>query len=764
MKLQAKLLILYALSAIVTLLALGSFFYPRLYEESLQSARDDMSSELQHVDFVLNTFFDELACDINALVADERVHATDDSTFTSFLDADEKTFTYHIGKSEQSIIDIFNNYRFSHPFVNSVYMGRENGSFVRSHERVRPTRYDPRERPWYIIAKNNPGKIMKTDAYQSVTTPDINIGIVRALVDEKGVLYGVVGFDVTLVQLTDYIKQFETSHSGRIILIDDKGVILAGLPEEMLFKNVRIYSSDLVQILTKQVQDVPSITIQDKGYYVFSVDSTIKDWKIIALIPADNIRRWILEQIGMTGLCFLIGLALLSIFTLIGLSAYVIRPLKRFTADTDYIAATSDLDRRVDIRSHDEIGMLANSYNLMMDTLSRSEKDLRRSEKQYRDIFNNAVMGIYQSTPEGRWLNVNPTMASMFGFRTPEEMISGVKDIRSELYVDPEDRERFKKLFEEKGFVKSFEGEFKRRDGSRFWISINGKAIRDEEGRIIYYEGTVEDITDRKKAEDELAAYHAHLEELVRERTEELAVAKEKAEAADHLKSAFLATMSHELRTPLNSIIGFTGIILQGLVGPLNDEQEKQLNMVRNSAQHLLMLINDVLDISKIEAGQLQVMREDYELRSSIEKTVESARPMAGKKGLELTCTIHSGIGTMTGDRRRVEQVLLNLISNAVKFTERGSVSVECEPLGDGSVEIRVIDTGIGIQEGDMDTIFQAFRQIDSGLSRKHEGTGLGLSICKRLVELMGGRIWVKSVWGSGSTFGFSLPEGGSGR
>jgi signal transduction histidine kinase len=216
--------------------------------------------------------------------------------------------------------------------------------------------------------------------------------------------------------------------------------------------------------------------------------------------------------------------------------------------------------------------------------------------------------------------------------------------------------------------------------------------------------------------------------------------------------------MSHELRTPLNSIIGFTGIILQGIVGPLNDEQKKQMGMVRDSSRHLLSLINDVLDISKIEAGQMQVASENYDLRQTIEKAVESARPLAGKKGLELTCKISPEIETTTGDRRRVEQILLNLISNAIKFTERGSVKIECEPEGD-NIMVRVIDTGIGIKDEDLETIFQAFRQIDSEMTRKYEGTGLGLSICKRLVELMGGTIWVTSVWGSGSTFCFSLPD-----
>jgi signal transduction histidine kinase len=253
-----------------------------------------------------------------------------------------------------------------------------------------------------------------------------------------------------------------------------------------------------------------------------------------------------------------------------------------------------------------------------------------------------------------------------------------------------------------------------------------------------------------RRARDELEAR-------VAARTHELELAKDAAESADRLKSAFLAAMSHELRTPLNSIIGFSGILVEGLAGPLNEEQTKQLRMVCGSARHLLALINDVLDLSKIEAGQMRLERERFELSAAIHQAVGVVRPLAAERGLSLEVDLAPGVGAIVSDQRRVEQVLLNLLSNGIKFTAAGSVRVSAAPGGRG-VTVTVTDTGVGIDPAAQDRLFRPFSQLDAGLNRRHEGTGLGLSICKRLVELLGGVIWVKSEPGRGSTFGFELP------
>ena len=391
----------------------------------------------------------------------------------------------------------------------------------------------------------------------------------------------------------------------------------------------------------------------------------------------------------------------------------------------------------------------------------RAEDALRRSEEQFRLIMENLADLVAVLDLNGCRLYNSPSYGGILG--DPDKL----RGSSSFDQVHPDDADRVRQAFQDTvrtGMGHRVEYRLLDQHHRPRHIESQGSVIRDPQGRVAQVVVVSRDVTERRQTEEAIRELNTSLEQRVIERTAELAVAKERAEDADRLKSAFLATMSHELRTPLNSIIGFTGILLQQLAGPLNPEQRKQLEMVRDSGRHLLALINDVLDISKIEAGQLKVSGEPFDLRSSIEKTVAIVRPLAEKKGLALHTELAPEIGRLVSDPRRVEQVLLNLLNNAVKFTEHGTVTLTAAlapaalPAAADGVQIAVADTGIGIKPEELGQLFQPFRQVDTGLSRQHEGTGLGLAICRRLAELLGGEVHAASDYGRGSVFTFTLP------
>lgn len=371
----------------------------------------------------------------------------------------------------------------------------------------------------------------------------------------------------------------------------------------------------------------------------------------------------------------------------------------------------------------------------------RAEEALREAEEKYRSIVENALEGIFQTTDDGRYLSANPSLARMYGYDSTLQLISDLTDVRTQLYVEPRRRDVFVQQLNTHGSVQGFESQIYRRDGSVIWISEDARAVRDPSGRIVYFEGMVQDITARKAA------------------AEALHQAKEAADAANRAKSEFLASMSHELRTPLNGILGYAQILARD--PDITQKQKAGIEVIQRSGEHLLTLINDVLDLSKIEAQRLELQATEFHLPDFLQQIANVIRVRAEQSGLAFTYEPPPDVPlTVRGDEKRLRQVLLNLLGNAVKFTDHGRVTLKAgrvadSPTGTG-LRFEVQDTGRGIPNERLDEIFLPFQQITEP-GRHVEGTGLGLAICKKLVSLMGGELGVRSTMGEGSCFWFTV-------
>jgi len=452
------------------------------------------------------------------------------------------------------------------------------------------------------------------------------------------------------------------------------------------------------------------------------------------------------------------------------LQLYISRPLLHLAGVAKDIGVNKDYSIRAAKTNDDEVGLLVEAFNDMLGKIEdhdtkrkQSEETLRLERLLLRIIIDHLPDAIYTKDTQCRKTLANFADVINMGAGSEEQVLGSTdfdfhpKELAEKFYADDQ-------LVMGLGEPLLNREEFVMVNGRKKWLLTSKLPLHDINGKIIGLIGIGRDITESKEAASRLKEYYEKLESVVEERTselknktEELERARDQAQSADRLKSAFLATMSHELRTPLNSIIGFTGILKQGRPGPLNEEQHKQLSLVQSSARHLLSLINDVLDLSKIEAGQLIIRPEVIELREIIQKVVDINTTLAADKNLLLNVNIAPDIGQITTDRQRLAQVLVNLVNNGIKFTEQGSVTIDVKQES-GSVIIQVIDTGMGIEAEKIGVLFQPFYQIDSGTTRKHEGTGLGLSISLKLLNLMGGTIRVESEYQKGSTFIVTLP------
>ncbi len=364
-------------------------------------------------------------------------------------------------------------------------------------------------------------------------------------------------------------------------------------------------------------------------------------------------------------------------------------------------------------------------------------------EKSYRRLFEGVPVGLYRLTSTGEIIEANSTLTQLLGYENPQELLLN-KQINS--HVDGETYNAWKNQLHITGKLNNYEAQLRRYDNSLIWVRHSARAIKDDQGKLLYYEGALQDITAQKQAEQE------RVELLKREKQ-----AREEAELANRLKDEFLATLSHELRTPLNGMLGWLQLLKGNQLSP--EDSTRAMEVIERSAYTQAQLIEDLLDISRIIRGKMQLKVMPLPLQRVINASLDTIRIAAQAKKIELQTNLEKNVGLVSGDPDRLQQVIWNLLNNAIKFTpEGGTISIEIEQVKDYA-QIQIKDTGIGIEKEFLPYIFDRFRQVKSDSKRQYGGLGLGLAIVRYLVEMHGGTIFAYSAGrGRGSTFTVQLP------
>lgn len=401
-----------------------------------------------------------------------------------------------------------------------------------------------------------------------------------------------------------------------------------------------------------------------------------------------------------------------------------------------------------------------------LEEAQRAEEAAHIAAEKFRTLLETLPIGVSISDDTGAIIETSAQAARILGVPEAEHRqreIQGTewKILRPDGSEKPPDEWASVRAFAEQSRTRAQEG-IVRPDGTVVWLDVTAEPIPlSGYGVAITYQDVTQEVLARERllvSEERLRAAHDHLEQEVADRTAELRSTNEELLEASKAKSRFLANMSHELRTPLNSIIGFSDLMSKEMAGPLTDEQRKQLGMINASGKHLLGLVNDVLDLERIETGHTVVSAAWFDICELADEVRAALEPQALAKHLSLRAKIPASPLLLCSDRSKVRQVVVNLASNAVKFTDEGNVTLTCTAR-DGGIMFSVSDTGIGIAADDIALVMDDFHQVDRSDHLKPSGTGLGLSISKRLVEMLGGRLEVESEFGKGSTFRVWLPN-----
>jgi PAS domain S-box-containing protein len=760
-KLNAKVLTTYAIVGIILLAAIGWYAAVTLRDARFQSISDSFFVQLHHVDFAVTSFLNGVEYDVLTLVANEAVRTRGDAAFTSFLEADEQTFEYNYGPAELAIIEVFHGYRTSHPYVSSVYMGRENGSFVRSHPRARPTQYDPRQRPWYQLAAGNLQDVMRTPPYRSVTTPDVNIGTVKALVDAAGQLYGVVGIDVTLHGLSDFMSTLDIGDGSAIVLLDSNGIILTGEDEAVRATRYDEVGLNYYQAVMDNQEGYTSFEASGQEMYLFYYTSPELGWKVAATVPTHQIDReaWdsALRVVGLLALALL----LLSILTALAMHRYVVWPIGRLDRSVQAIVKTRDLDTPIAVDSTDEIGQLAASFNEMVRSIRRASSDLAASEEKYRSLVANVNVGVFRATFSGRLLHANRAAFQMLGYVKPEESVEF--RLRG-LFADDRDRERMVEELLKHGSITNHELRLVKRDRTTVWVALTITGQRGPDGRLEVLDGVVEDISTRKEAEEVLRQAHEELERRVAERTADL-------EARNAELDAFAHTVAHDLKNPAAILAGYAELLQEDHATLPPVVTRKAFQTLSWNARKIITIVDEILLLASVRAVD-EVDIQPLEMGAIVTEALGRLNYLIDEVGGEIVLPPHWP--EALGYPPWIEEVWMNYISNALTYggqpprVELGADPPHWQPIHPTGMQrmIRfwVRDNGPGLsrqQQGNLFTPFERLHQL------RIKGHGLGLSIVQRIVQRLGGEVGVESPAHApgahrdanpGCTFFFTLP------
>lgn len=530
--------------------------------------------------------------------------------------------------------------------------------------------------------------------------------------------------------------------------------------------------------------EVFTSVLHDDAAFNILVRPYRRDGEVVAYLTAYAPREEVTEQVRHIVLLQLYGLAVglvMAMLLAFWLGGVIATPIIRLAQGMRDVAKRRDFQIMLPPGNKDETGDLARSCNAMLQELKEAYISLQSAQERYRSLVDNALEGIYETTPAGRLISANPALARIMGYSSVAELLRIVSDAALQLYVEPQDRATFLQLLERHDVLDNYVIRMRRLDGEIIWVETHACAIRDEQGNLVSIQGLMGDITERKRAQDQLDTLNSELKTQVEKRTAELQQRAGELEAAnarlkelDVLKSSVLSTVSHDLRTPMTSIQGFAKLIrrdFQRFFSPVAEKDSvlrkrgkvllSNVEIIEQECQRLTRLVNDFLDLSRIESGHMDWQNTEICVVTLVARVLGALEGcFADRSALCVRTEIEEKLPHIEVDPDRMEQVLMNLFTNALKFTSKGQITVSGGVMASGGLRIAVADTGCGIAPEELPHIFDSYyRVINSDtLPEGTKGTGLGLAIAHNIVEHYGGRLWAESELGKGSTFYVDLP------